>query len=118
MAIKRFTAPLLAFALVFSAGISSAQSKSETIKVSGNCSMCQKHIEAAARKAGAATAKWDKKTKMLAVSFDESKTSDDAIQKAVAAAGYDTEKYAGDEKAYQSLDECCQYDGKKKAVSK
>jgi copper chaperone CopZ len=95
--------------------MASAQSKTETIKVAGNCSMCQKHIETAAKKAGATEAKWNKKTKELTVSFDQSKTSDDAIQKAVAASGYDTEKYAGDEKAYNGLDECCQYEGKKKS---
>ncbi len=98
--------------------IASAQSKTETIKVAGNCGMCQKHIESAAKKAGATEAKWNKKTKELTVSFDASKTSDDAIQKAVAASGYDTEKYAGDEKAYNGLDECCQYEGKKKAANK
>jgi mercuric ion binding protein len=95
------------------AGIN-AQAKTEKIKVSGNCGMCEKHIETAAKKAGAQKATWDKKTKMLTVSFDESKTSNDAIQKTVASAGYDTEKYAGDDKAYNDLDECCQYEGKKK----
>lgn len=104
-------------ALLCIATLTSAQTKTETIKVSGNCGTCEKHIETAARKAGADKAKWDKKTKILTVSFDESKTSDDAIQKKIAAAGYDTEKYAGDEKAYQALDECCQYDGKKKTAS-
>jgi len=113
------TAKVFLFGLLLSALpiLASAQSKTETIKVSGNCGMCQKHIESAAKKAGATEAKWNKKTKELTVSFDQSKTSDDAIQKAVAASGYDTEKYAGDEKAYNGLDECCQYEGKKKTGS-
>ena len=100
--------------LMFGLTTSFAQTKTETIKVSGNCGSCQKHIETAAKAAGADKAKWDKKTKVLTVSYDESKTSNDAIQKKVAAVGYDTEKYTGDEKAYKALDECCQYDGKKK----
>ncbi len=92
-----------------------AQSKTETIKVSGNCDMCEKTIETAAKKAGATTAKWDEDTKVLTVSYDESKTSNDAIQKKVASVGYDTEKYAGDEKAYKKLHKCCQYENKRKS---
>ena len=107
---------LITAALLFGGITAFAQPKTETIKVSGNCGTCEKHIETAARKAGAEKVKWDKKTKVLTVTFDESKTSDDAIQKQVAAAGYDTEKYAGDDKAYNALDECCQYDGKKKTA--
>ena len=91
-----------------------AQTKTETIKVSGNCGTCKKHIEKAAKEAGADVAKWDKKTKILSVTYDASKTSNDAIQKKVASVGYDTEKYTGDIKAYNALDECCQYEGKKK----
>lgn len=111
-----FRAVICSVVISFGALTAGAQSKTETIKVSGNCGTCEKHIETAAKKAGASKAKWDKKTKVLTVSFDESTTSDDAIQKAIAAAGYDTEKYAGDEKAYKNLDECCQYDGKKKST--
>ncbi len=96
-------------------GLSSyAQTKTETIKVSGNCGMCQKHIEKAAKEAGADKAKWDKKAKILTVTYDASRSSNDAIQKKVASVGYDTEKYPGDMNAYKALDECCQYDGKKK----
>jgi hypothetical protein len=102
-------------ALVASVVCSFAQSKVDKITVSGNCGMCQKHIQDAAKKAGAQRAQWDRKTKVLTVVYNQASTSNDAIQKSVAAAGYDTEKYAGDEKAYKSLDECCQYDNKKKA---
>jgi mercuric ion binding protein len=91
-----------------------AQTKTETIKVSGNCGTCQKHIEKAAKEAGADKAVWNKKTKILSVTYDGSKTSNDAIQKKIASVGYDTENYIGDAKAYNGLDECCQYDGKKK----
>ncbi len=105
---------LITAALLCTGVAAYAQTKTETIKVSGNCGTCEKHIENAAKQAGADKAVWNKKTKILTVTFDASKTSDDAIQKKVAAAGYDTEKYAGDEKAYEALDECCQYDGKKK----
>ena len=103
-----------AFFIFASATAALAADKTETIKVSGNCGSCEKHIETAAKKAGASKAVWNKTTKVLTVTYDAAKTSNDAIQKQVAAVGYDTEKYAGDMKAYKSLEECCQYDGKKK----
>ncbi len=105
---------LITASFLFIGLIANAQSKTETIKVSGNCGMCQKHIEKAAKSAGAEKAKWDKKSKVLTVTYDATKTTNEAIQKKVASAGYDTEKYPGDETAYKALDECCQYDGKKK----
>ncbi|MBA3828315.1 MAG: ATPase [Taibaiella sp.] len=91
-----------------------AQTRAETIKVSGNCGSCKKHIEKAAKQAGATIAEWNQDTKVLKVSYDEKKTSNDNIQKKIASVGYDTEKYTGDDKAYNALDECCQYDRKNK----
>lgn len=90
-----------------------AQTTTETIKVSGNCGMCEKKIEKAATDAGAETAEWNRKTKKLTVKYDQSKTSNDAIQRKVADVGYDTEKYTADEEVYKGLHECCQYDNKR-----
>ncbi|MEN9381619.1 MAG: hypothetical protein RI940_500 [Bacteroidota bacterium] len=84
------------------------------IKVSGNCGMCKKHIEKAAKDAGATNASWDKVTKLLTVSFDASKTNTDKIETAIAGAGYDTEHKEASQEAYKKLDECCQYDRKTK----
>ena len=85
-----------------------------TIKVSGNCGSCKKHIEKAAKDAGATNASWDKVTKLLTVSFDATKTNTDKIETAIAGAGYDTEHKEATQEAYKKLDECCQYDRKKK----
>ena len=101
-----------AIALVFITATAFAASKTETIKVSGNCGTCEKHIEKAAKEAGAEKAKWNKDTKVLTITYDDAKTTSDAIQKKIASVGYDTEKYKGDDKAYNSLDACCQYDRK------
>ena len=84
------------------------------IKVSGNCGSCKKHIEKAAMDAGATTATWDKTTKLLALTFDANKTNTDKIETAIAGVGYDTEHKVATEEAYKKLDECCQYDRKKK----
>ncbi len=99
--------------LVFiSAALFAQTTKTEKIKVYGNCAICKKNIETASKTAGASSADWDKKTKWLTVSYDPAKVSNEKIQKYVAAAGYDTESFKGDDKAYNDLDECCQYDRK------
>ncbi|ULQ53542.1 heavy-metal-associated domain-containing protein [Flavihumibacter fluvii] len=93
-----------------------AQAKKETtqdtIKVWGNCGMCKKTIDKAAKSAGAISADWNDETKLLAVSFASATTNSDKIQQAIAAAGYDTEKFTADQKAYDVLQPCCQYDRK------
>lgn len=99
------------FTMIF--GFSYAQ-KPVTVKVSGNCGSCKKHIEKAAKDAGATTAIWDKTTKLLSLTFDAGKTSTDKIETAIAGVGYDTEHKVASEEAYKKLDECCQYDRKKK----
>ena len=50
-------------------------------------------MEKAAKDEGATSAAWDSKTKILTFSFDESKTSADALAKKMASVGHDTEKY-------------------------
>ena len=86
--------------------------KSETIKVWGNCDMCKSHIEKAAKQAGASYALWNKDTKMLSVKYAATVTSDQKIQESIASAGYDTKDLSGNDQAYKNLDECCQYDRK------
>lgn len=86
--------------------------KEESIKVSGNCGSCKKKIEKAATAAGARFASWDKTTKILAVKYDETKTSNKKIQETIAAVGYDTQDVKASTEVYNKLDECCQYDRK------
>ena len=84
-------------------------SKTETIKVWGNCDICKARIEKTVTAEGATKADWNTKTKLLAVTFDPSKTSVDDLSKKLAAAGHDTEKYKADDKAYDALPGCCHY---------
>ncbi|NNC50019.1 MAG: heavy-metal-associated domain-containing protein [Flaviramulus sp.] len=79
--------------------------------VRGNCGMCKSTIEKAANGVdGVASANWNVDRKKIDVTFDDSKTDEMAIHKAIAASGYDTEKVAGDEDAYEGLPGCCKYD--------
>lgn len=105
---------LVAACTILSVSVFAQSVKTETIKVQGNCNSCKKHIETAAKVPGVTKADWNKDSKVLTLVYDPSKVSSDAIQKKIAAVGYDTEKYKGDDKAYAGLDECCQYDRKAK----
>jgi len=84
-------------------------SKTETIKVSGNCDLCKARIEKAAKIEGVSKAEWNSKTKVLTLVYNPSKVKSDDVQKKIAAVGHDTEKFKADDKAYKSLPGCCQY---------
>ena len=87
-----------------------AQTKSETIQVAGECGMCKSTIETAAKKAGATHAVWNTETKLLSVKYASGKSSTQKIEKAVAAAGYDTPDFRATDAAYDKLHACCKYD--------
>ncbi len=79
--------------------------------VRGNCGMCKKTIEKAANSVdGVTSANWDKTKKKIDISFDATKTNAKAVEKAIAASGYDTENVMGNLEAYAGLPGCCQYD--------
>jgi mercuric ion binding protein len=86
-----------------------AATKTETIKVSGNCDMCKTRIEKAAKIPGVIKANWDSKTQILALTYDPSKAKSDEVQKKIAAVGHDTPKFKADKKTYDALPGCCQY---------
>jgi copper chaperone CopZ len=79
--------------------------------VRGNCGMCKNTIETAVKEInGVSKADWDKARKKIDISFDGSKTNLDAMHRAIANSGYDTDKVAGNEEAYKGLPGCCKYD--------
>jgi Cu(I)/Ag(I) efflux system membrane fusion protein len=80
------------------------------LTVQGLCEMCKDRIEKAAKSvSGVISASWDIKTKQLHLDFDPAKTSVDAVAKAVAKAGHDTDKYKADKATYNALPSCCKY---------
>lgn len=84
--------------------------KTEEIKVSGNCGMCKKTIEKAGNIKDVATVVWNKETQMATLTYDESKTNKEEIAKRIAKAGYDTELVKAKDEDYNNLPRCCQYD--------
>lgn len=88
-----------------------AQAKTEKFEVKGNCGMCEKRIEKAAKSVdGVTAADWDKETKMVEVSFDDSKTDIHKIHMAIAKAGHDTNMHKASDETYEKLPACCKYD--------
>lgn len=110
---------LIALSLMLTISSFAQATKKETFKVQGNCGSCKKHIETAATSVtGVSSATWNKTTKLFTVVYQPSQTSVDSIQSKIAAAGYDTPKYRGDDAAYEELDDCCKYDRTKQTAGK
>lgn len=81
-----------------------------TFGVRGNCGMCKETIEKAAKSVkGVAEATWDVKKKSIEFSYDEYIVNEKDVHKAIASAGYDTDKMKSDKEVYQKLPKCCQY---------
>jgi periplasmic mercuric ion binding protein len=100
---------ILTFVFTSNTNAQSVTTKTETLKVSGNCDMCKARIEKAAKIDGVSKAEWNKETKLLAVTYNPAKINTDAIGKKVAAAGHDTEKTKAETKVYDKLPSCCKY---------
>jgi mercuric ion binding protein len=109
-AIKLMALCLMLFTCSFVKAQTTSNGKTIEFKVSGNCGMCKNTIETSLKdKSGIKSAVWDKDTKIMKVTYDPAKISEDQIHKDIADAGYDTEKKKGSDKAYNSLHKCCQY---------
>jgi copper chaperone CopZ len=84
--------------------------KTETVKIYGNCDMCEKTIEKAGNLKKIAKVDWNVDTKMATLTYDSKKTNQDAILKRIALSGYDSDKFLAPDNAYSKLPGCCQYD--------
>ncbi len=86
-----------------------AQSKTDTVKVWGNCDECKDKIEKAAKKGGALSADWNQDNYLLVINYSADKTTPVDIEKEVAAVGYDTQDVKSSDDAYNKLPKCCKY---------
>lgn len=91
--------------------------KTETVKVYGNCGMCESTIEKAASKKKISKADWNVDTKIATITYDSKKTTLDAVLKNIALAGYDNQSFLAPDAAYNKLPGCCKYDREKKQVA-
>lgn len=85
--------------------------ETETFKVYGNCGMCKKRIESYLKDVkGVSKATWDVKSKMMKVTFNPHEISLEKIKTAIASVGHDVDGVKADDKVYNNLPNCCQYD--------
>ena len=74
-----------------------AATKTEIIKILGNCEMCRALIEKATQINGVIKTEWNNETKTLMLIYDPSKAKSDNIQKMIVAVGHGTEKFKYDD---------------------
>lgn len=97
--------------LLMTATVAFATNKTEQFTVKGACGMCETRIEKAALSVeGVTKADWDRETQKIEVVFDDEVAQLDAIHKAIAKAGHDTEKHKAKDEVYEKLPGCCKYD--------
>nr|NQU90279.1 heavy-metal-associated domain-containing protein [Bacteroidota bacterium] len=112
---KKLMKSILAITIVL-AGFGNLQAQKETtkteeFKVYGNCGMCEKRIEKAAKSVdGVESADWDQETTMITVKYNPDDVELLDVHKAIAKVGHDTEKAQAEDKVYDALPGCCQYD--------
>lgn len=89
--------------------------KTETVKIYGNCGMCEATIEKAGNMKDLSSIDWDKDTKLAVISYDSLKTSNKDILKRIALAGYDSDLFLAPDDTYSNLPSCCQYERAEKS---
>ncbi len=102
---------MIAIVLLLSTTINAQikNAKTETLKVYGNCGMCESKIEKAGSLKKIAKVDWNQETSMATITYDAKKTNPDEILKRIALVGYDSEKFLAPADAYSKLPGCCQY---------
>jgi len=79
--------------------------------VKGNCGMCKKTIETAAKSLdGVINAEWDVNTKQVSLVYDSQIVDLMSIHKVIADSGYGTELVENNTDSYENLPLCCKYD--------
>ncbi|HYQ57530.1 MAG TPA: heavy-metal-associated domain-containing protein [Draconibacterium sp.] len=97
--------------LLIGVGSVYAKDKTEKFLVNGKCEMCEKRIEMAALSVeGVSKADWNKETKEINVTLDDSKTDVHKVHMAIAKVGHDTEMHKAKDETYEKLPSCCKYD--------
>jgi mercuric ion binding protein len=106
--LKIFAIALISFFITTNIQAQNAKNEVIDIKVSSQCSMCKETIERTlAFEKGIVKADVDLETDVVKVTYKKSKTTPEAIKKAISFAGYDADEVPADPKAYAKLSDCC-----------
>jgi copper chaperone CopZ len=99
------------FMMLMSFSMMAQDMQKAQFKVWGNCEMCQKTIVKAAKSVeGVKKAHWNIESQQMMLKFDAEITSLEAVQKAIAEAGYDNDGFRTDDEVYKQLHYCCKYE--------
>ena len=110
---KSISIVLVAITILLSFTSCNAQiknAKTETVKIYGNCGMCETKIEKAGTIKKMAIVDWNQETQMATLTYDATKTNSGEILKRIALAGYDSDTFLAPDDVYNNLHGCCQYD--------
>ncbi len=89
--------------------------KTESVKIYGNCGVCETAIEKAGNLKNEAQVDWNKDTKWATLTYDTIKTNQNEILKRIALAGFDSDLFLAPKEKYGNLTDCCHYDRKHKS---
>ena len=112
---KKLSVIILISLLGYFSSATAQETKTDTIKVYGNCGMCKATIEKSLKKKdGVLSKNWNKETKILTVTYNSEKITIQKIGEKIASAGYDNQYATAPDEAYNNLHSCCQYERPKK----
>lgn len=117
---KQVSKVVTAFIFLLIATFSIAQvknSKTENVKIYGNCGMCKTNIENAGILKKIAQVNWNIDTKLATIIYDSTKTNQTEILKRIALAGYDSDLFLAPDDVYAKLAKCCQYERVNKSAN-
>lgn len=83
--------------------------ESDTLRVYGNCGMCEDRIEEACDVIGVKRADWNEDTGLLTVLYNPSRIALEEIHQLCADVGHSTSKVPATDEAYSNLHHCCKY---------
>lgn len=87
-----------------------ANAKTETVKLYGNCRMCEKTIEKSRHPKRRSQSRLGHGHQNGENHLRQHQTTLDDVLKRIAAAGYDSDQFRATDEAYNNLHGCCQYD--------
>jgi hypothetical protein len=113
-----FMKTMVAICVLLSTAVSAQikNAKTDTVKVYGNCGMCEPKIEKAGNSKNIANVDWNQETQMATLTYDATKTNQEEILKRIALVGYDSEKFLAPDAVYSKLPGCCQYEREAKTA--
>lgn len=84
--------------------------KHALLSVGGSCDMCTDRIIKTVNEIdGVTLSDYNLEKQELHIHYNDSKTSIEAVSKALAAVGHDTELFKAEQEVYDALPGCCKY---------